>query len=363
MNSPPIQYLRWAKTQKPARFELTVSGVTEVTREEARFTANDLDHTLRGAYGPPELNEIIAARYGAQPENVLPVTGTSTANFLALASAVPPGSRVAIEKPTYEPLIRTAETLGLEVTCFTRDADAGYRPNLAEIEASLSAGARAIVLSDLHNPSGVRCPDNDLRRIADACAAVGASLIVDEVYREMATLNRGLPIGTAASLGSHVATTNSLTKTFGFGPLRAGWIIASPETIGRAGAAFDTLAVNLPGPSASLALAVFRRIEAFEERTRRIWRESLDTFSTWAQSERRLVFPPNDGVTFAYCQLPDGVLAEPFCEFLVEKFDTRVVSGVFFGDPDFIRIGFALPPDVLKEGLQRLSAALDAFPG
>jgi len=228
------RYLHWAKTHPPARFELTVSGAPRVSAQEFGIRSNDVDTIVQGTYGHPELIARIAALHGVAPATVLPVPGASMANFIALACAVGRGKRVAIESPAYEPLLRTAEFLGLEILRFERDPRNGLAPDVDQVATALRAGARAVVMTDLHNPSGRLCPADVMQAVAARCAEHGAYVIVDEVYRDFAHINRGIPRATASLLGPNVIVTNSLTKAYGLGGLRAGWLVAAPELMERA---------------------------------------------------------------------------------------------------------------------------------
>ncbi len=357
-----VEYLHWAKTHPRARFELTVSGIAPVTPDELGDHGEALLLEVTGAYGHPRLIELIAQRYGVPTDHVLPVTGTSSANFIALACAAEQGQRVAIEAPCYQPLLRAAEFRGLAVVRFERDWTRRFAPDLDQIERQLDLGARGVVLSNLHNPSGCLCAPQDLVQIARLCEQRSATLIVDEVYRDFAHISGDTPMGTAATLGPHVVATGSLTKVYGFGGLRAGWIISSPDFIARARRAINHLCVDLPAPSTGLAIRILQRMDRFAARTRAIFRHRYDLFSRWLASSQDLRGYGNDGAVFPYLRLPGGIRADPFCRFMRDHFDTQVVPGTFFGDPDHIRVGFGGPADDLAEGLQRLSVALERYP-
>jgi hypothetical protein len=44
---------------------------------------------------------------------------------------------------------------------------------------------------------------------------------------------------------------------------------------------------------------------------------------------------------------------------LAEKYETSLVPGVCFEEPQHFRVGLALEPDIFREGLSRLGSALD----
>ena len=51
--------------------------------------------------------------------------------------------------------------------------------------------------------------------------------------------------------------------------------------------------------------------------------------------------------------------SERLCQVLREKYETSVVPGRFFEMPAHFRVGIAGESEVLKAGLERLSAALN----
>jgi aspartate/methionine/tyrosine aminotransferase len=54
----------------------------------------------------------------------------------------------------------------------------------------------------------------------------------------------------------------------------------------------------------------------------------------------------------------EGVEADLFCEVLREEYETTVVPGRFFEMPDRVRISLVAQPEVMREGLGRIDAAL-----
>src|SRR5678816_3816212 len=96
----------------------------------------------------------------------------------------------------------------------------------AEIEQLVTERTRLIVLTNLHNPSGVLTDDDTLIKIGDIARRAGAYVLVNEVYLE--TLFEESP-RTSFLLGDNFVVTSSLTKAFGLSGLRCGWILAEPE--------------------------------------------------------------------------------------------------------------------------------------
>ncbi len=121
------------------------------------------------------------------------------------------------------------------------------------------------MIASPHNPTGVVTPDEDLAAIAAACAARGAYLLVDEVYRELVA-----PGTTARTLAPNILTASSLTKCFGVGWARAGWALLPTELHRMAHVAEMHVAGVLPTLCGAVGAHAIVHIDALEERARRL---------------------------------------------------------------------------------------------
>ncbi len=217
-----MEYLHWAKVHTRVRYELTDSSVPQLKRHDLGISPADISVEADGAYGDPALIDAVARRYGVSPDRVVPVPGTSSANFIALAVACGRGGALLIEHPVYDPILRVADFLDLEVIRLPRHPGRMFGVDVEGIESGLRQGARAVVLSNLHNPSGQLLSREAVTRIAETCAKAGATLVVDEVYLDSAAITGGRSLWTAASIADNVIATGSLTKVYGLGGLRIG---------------------------------------------------------------------------------------------------------------------------------------------
>jgi aspartate/methionine/tyrosine aminotransferase len=260
-------------------------------------------------------------------------------------------------------LPRAVEFLGGRVRYFDRRESERFAPDLQQIEDGLRAGVRAVFLSDLHNPSGLRLGDDVRRSLVKLTGRHGASLIVDEVYLDAAYLAGRAPLQTAATLAPDVTVTNSLTKVYGLGPVRAGWLVGSPQVAERARNACDYLMVNNASPAMNLGLRALSNIARLEQRSRDVYTRAWPIVHEWLERRPHLFCPGNDGAVFVLIRLPDGLGAAPFVDHLVRRHDTLVVPGGFFQLPGHVRLGFAVEPALLREGLRRIDAALCELAG
>jgi len=348
------EYMNWAKTSSNATFNLATSGVGNLSLKDLKVSLDDLEIT-DGGYGYAPLVHAIAERYRVNTDSIVTAAGTSFANHLAMAALVQPGDEVLFEQPAYEPMLSTCLYLGAEVKRFVRKFENDFRVDLAEIEARLSDRTRLIVITNLHNPSGILTEDETLRGVGELARNVGAHVLVDEVYIE--TLFEDQP-RTSFNLGPEFVVTSSLTKAFGLSGLRCGWILAQPDLAKRMWSLNDLFASTPVHSGERLSVLAFQQIEeiaenarALLERNKRLVDEFLDT-----REDLQVVRPEFGTVRFP---LVINRTSDALCDLLRKKYDTSVVPGRFFEMPAHFRLGIAGDSDVLEKGLERVAAALD----
>ncbi|HEU4766457.1 MAG TPA: aminotransferase class I/II-fold pyridoxal phosphate-dependent enzyme [Pyrinomonadaceae bacterium] len=348
-------YMHWAKTQSTSRFNLATSGLGNLSIRDLRVSLEDLELTS-GGYGYEPLLQEIAKRYRVNTRSIVTAAGTSFANHLAIAALIKPGDEVLFEEPAYEPMLATALYLGADVKRFSREFEEEFSVLPEKIEAVATEHTRLIVVTNLHNPSGVLTDEATLLEIGKIARRAGARVLVNEVYLE--TLFEESP-RTAFHLGSEFIVTSSLTKAFGLSGLRCGWILAEPELAKRMWLLDDLFSVTQVHAGERLSVVAFRQIEEIAARPRALLnrnRELLNAFLD-TRDDLETVRPPFGTVMFP--RLRSGETSERLCRVLREKYETTVVPGSFFERPRHFRVGIAGPTDVLEQGLERLGCALD----
>lgn len=348
-------YMNWAKTSSGAKFNLATSGLANVRLDELEVRWNDLEITSDFGYGYPPLMQALAKRMGVEPANIVTAAGTSFANHLAMAALINPGDEVLMERPTYDPLLSLARYLGADVQRFPRRFDDQFQIDFDALNLSLSKRTRLIVLTNLHNPSGVQFDEETLKRIGDLAKSVGSRVLVDEVYLETFFDERPRA---AFHLGPEFVVTSSLTKAFGLSGLRCGWIVAEADLARRMWLLNDLFAstpVHLGERMSVQALSQLGRIGAAAksllEKNRKLVKEFLES-----RDDLEAVVPENGTIVFPRLKRGD---ANAFCQLLREKYETSVVPGRFFEEPEHFRLGLGGDSETFEKGLERIGRALD----
>lgn len=344
-----LEYLRWAHERYGlVRLDLASSGVPHAPAAMLGPV------TLDDFHAPRAFADAVAERYGLRSDEVTPALGASQAVWLACAALLEPGDEVLVETPTYEPLRRVPAGLGARVRTFRRSATDGWAVDVCELRAHLTERTRLVLVSSPHNPSGIPIPRETLGEMARACAGVDATLLVDEVYAEFLP---GEP-RSARTAGANVVAVSSLTKRWGLGWARAGWVAASPGVVERILTAMRHGAGIVGTVSPALGLAALRNLPALTERADRILGDGAERVDAWVRSHASLSWTRPPGGPFGLVRVEGATDLRPAIEEVARRHGVLVAPGSFFGVPDAFRIGWTAADDALAEGLDLLGRHL-----
>jgi aspartate/methionine/tyrosine aminotransferase len=352
-----IDYLEWARTHMGrVKFDLAKSNIKAVTKEELGLSLEDVPLSSPDEDGLPALRDLLAKRYGVPRTNVLLTGGATMAIYLACAALLDPGHQVLLESPNYEPLYRAAAARGADVSMLERRFERGFQLEMEEIERKVGRATKAVFLTNLHNPSGVATNPEKMMSIGQVARDAGATVVVSEVYLDNAFTPGLKP---AATTGPNLVSIGSLSKVYGLGGLRIGWMIAAEPFIRKARLALDYVECDLPAPSEGIALLALRKAEGLAERCRQIAKRNFAVVRDWIAKRGDLAWVEPDGGTVCMVKLPPGVDALALSNLLREKHSTLVVPGDFFWIKGFIRVSCGMDEDVLRQGLKNVSKAID----
>jgi aspartate/methionine/tyrosine aminotransferase len=363
--------MKWAKTvPRGARYDLTASGMRDTMSGSAsailsengssplelavqcrRDTSIDANETFIHA---------VAERYGLAPSCVTPTLGASLAITHVLIALIRAGDHVIVERPTYEPLRRVPEILGAQVSRLERKFEEDWRIVPDRLAQLLTSRTRAVILTNLHNPSGVAINRESMSEVTALAARVGAMVLVDEVYLDYGWGDDDEVFVPACRVAQNGISWSSSTKAFGFSALRAGWIVTPEPDAARAiRAATDYLHVHPPVSTVVLGTRVLGHAEALVAHARSVSAAGRKVMTRWLEAETRVSWvAPAAGIT-GCLRLPHLMEDLAFCEHLRERYETQVVPGTLFEAPGFVRLSFALEPSLLEQALGNISAALD----
>jgi aspartate/methionine/tyrosine aminotransferase len=358
MQFDPIAYMEWAKTRSRARINLTRSGLADRSLSDLDLDRKDLEISGENPYGFPPLIRAIASRYGVNENNVVTVNGASQAVFFICAALLEPGDEVLIEKPAYEPLLAVPRFFKAEIKRVERRFEDGYAIDPDQFHSVLSPRTKLVILTNLHNPSGALISPEAMTNLASAAAEEGAVILVDEIYLEFLASKKE---ATGFHLADNIIVASSLTKVYGLGGLRCGWVLAPSYLTEKMRRLMDYVHVEGVFIAEQISAKVFALLDSQRAKNKPAIEKNLSLVRDFIAGEKKLrwVEPAHGIVCFPRIEARlDGT---QLARLLREKYETSVVPGHFFEEPRHFRLGFGVPASVLEKGLENIRKVLEDY--
>ncbi|HKK47275.1 MAG TPA: aminotransferase class I/II-fold pyridoxal phosphate-dependent enzyme [Balneolaceae bacterium] len=347
-------YISWAKKQHNIKYNLASSGMPGPILEDLVKNPKKILEPIDHENGWAPLMRSIADRYEVNPDQVIPVHSASFANHLVCALFLNPGDVALVENPAYEPLVSLPKYFNASVKQFDRNAEKGYQPDPQQIEKLITDKTKLIILTNLHNPSGILIDETVLWQIIDIASTHDCYILIDEVYLEFLYPNGER---TAAKYSDHILTTRSLTKAFGLDDLRVGWIIAESILAERIRKLQDLFMTSMAAPSERLGLLMLGKADEMLEQNLSQLKYNFRLVEDFIDSQASLSWHKPRFGSVGFVKYSSGNV-DMLASYLAEKYDTIVAPGHFFGAPDHFRIGWGLPTEKLEQGLENLGKVI-----
>jgi aspartate aminotransferase len=346
--------------------------------QEAAIKAIGAGHTRYTPVGGiDELKDaicrVIRIDYGLSygRENVLVTCGGKHALYNLFQAVLDPGDEVIIPSPywvSYPDMVELAGATSVYVPC---PEEYGFKLHAEALEKAITPNTRLFILNSPSNPTGAHYRKAELEAIADVLLKHEDVMIVsDDIYYRI--LFNGHDWVNLAMLNERlrerVFIVNGVSKTYCMTGWRIGYLVGNASVI-KAATEIQSQSTSNPSSIAQWASVaalnddqrqVVEMTEVFEQRCRYV----LD----------RIRQMP--GVT---CPAPDGAFyvfpnfshyygrssknrevsnSVHLADYLLEDARVAVVPGSAFGEDQCIRLSYALSMDDLKEGFDRIEAAL-----
>jgi len=226
---------------------------------------------------------------------------------------------------------------------------------------SHGTGAGHVFSSNPHNPTGALATADEMRALADEAARAGGLLVSCEVYMDYLPNERRVH---AFALAPNAVTIGSLTKAFGLGALRIGWMILGEGLKAERARLVDmAYLAYIDPPTATMraALRALDRLPQLLQPVRKVEVECRPHWTRWLRGTAGVeCVVPEFGV-FAFPRIVDVEDTVELVRFLQREHGVDTVPGEFFGLAGHLRVSCGVPAATLVEGLERLAAGLAAW--
>jgi aspartate aminotransferase len=327
-------------------------------------------------YGLPELRDILCEYYQrteglsyTRAETIFSCGGKHSLYniFQALLS---PGDEVIIPTPYWVSYPDMAILAGAKPVILKTEEERGFLFTAEELEALVTDKTRAIVINTPSNPSGAVYSEETLKAICDVAIKHNIYVVSDEIYKDVYYGEgklHSLPVYNP-DVKPLTLIVSGLSKNFSMTGWRLGYTLGDAAIIKGMGmvqgqstsnpttfAQYGAIAALTKGPvHLPEWLSQFRaRRDAFLEAFKKIPGMSCE------KPEGAFYVFPNIsgwyGKSWKGTELKDSY---DVTKFLLEEAKCAVVPGDPFGEPDNIRISYALSMDDIVKGIKRIEDAV-----
>jgi len=324
-------------------------------------------------YGPPkglrELREAIAEKLSRDnhlpvegSEEVLVVSGTQEAMFLAALTFLDAGDEALILDPYYpayfeETLIAQAKPVTVPL-----NEKNGYRIEAEHLQQYVTPKSKMIWFNNPVNPTGHVFSNKDLEQIAEVAQKNDLLVFADEIYEKLVYDDvEHASIGALPGMQDRVITVNGFSKSYAMAGWRIGYVAAEKELLEQMSKLhyYTILCPSTIAQKAALAAlvgpqdCVQEMVREYDKRRLAVLEalKKIDGISYGSPKGAFYVFP-----NISKFNLNDDVLAET----LVREFGVATVPGSGFGKEGVghLRISFSASMIEIEEGMNRFRKAL-----
>lgn len=252
IRGPVLDHANWLEDQGQKIIKLNIGNPGAFGFDAPDEIFQDVIQNLREAQGYCHSKGLFSARkavmqrYQAQGidgihiEDVIMGNGVSELIVMAMQALLNPKDEILIPSPDY-PLWTAAVSMGGGTPIHYRCDEADdWQPDIADIEAKITASTRGIVIINPNNPTGAVYSEDTLKKLVALAEKHNLVVFADEIYDRI-VYDDAIHIPLASLVTDSLCLTfNGLSKTYRLAGFRSGWMLIT-GTKERAGSYIEGL--------------------------------------------------------------------------------------------------------------------------
>ena len=308
-----------------------------------------------------------AAVSGAEELIITP--GTQGALFLAIASTVAAGDKVAIVRPDYFANRKLVEFIGgeivpIDMAYLDHDDRAGI--DLGQLEAAFRAGAKTFLFSNPNNPAGVVYSPQEIAQIAALAARHDATVIVDQLYSRLLYPGRDYRHLRAepGAAGADVVTIMGPSKTESLSGYRLGVAFGPAHLVARMEKLQAIVSLRAPGYCQAVLETWFEEPAGWMAERIRQHQAIRDELLARLRAVRGITARTPEAGSYLFPRLPKlAVAPQTFVQILRRQAGVTVTPGTEFSPhaAGSVRLNFSQNHAAAVQAAERLGQLVERY--
>lgn len=298
------------------------------------------------------------------PEQVVVTPGAKPIIFFLMLCCLDEGDEVLYPEPGFPTYESVASFIGARPVPLRLREENGFRLDLEDLQAKLTARTRMLVLNSPENPTGSILSAADLEAIAALVRGRRLIVLSDEIYRRIVYAGQAPSIASLPGMQQQTVILDGFSKSYAMTGWRLGYGVMPEELAQRVArlmtnsnsctASFVQMAgvEAIRGPQESVALMVAE----FAER-RRVVVEGLNRIAGVGCIEP-------EGAFYAFPNIRElGAGSQEVADRLLEEAGVAALSGTSFGafGEGYLRLSYANSIPQLERALERIDGLAAAL--
>ena len=331
--------------------------------------------------GIPELREAIVARLRAdrgweyEPDQVQVACGGKHGLYNMAQALFNPGDEVIVPAPywvSYPPIVQLAGATPVFLE-LAEEQEFDIDPD--RLAACVTDRTRGIILNSPSNPIGSVFSRRALEAVARLALERNWIVISDDIYDTIVYGDGPLPhiLDVDPAMKERTLVLNGVSKSFAMTGWRIGYTVGPKHIIAAMNKIQSQSTSNPSSIAQKAALAAVSGPQDFPVEMKEAFVERRDYIvgRLRAMAGITCVRPRGAFYVFPNCSAYYGKRAGDktiggsldLADYLLDEARIAAVPGIAFGADDFVRFSFAASMEVIREGMDRLEAALDRLEG
>lgn len=307
-------------------------------------------------------------------DDIIVTTGGSEAVLFAFMACLDPGDEIIVPEPAYANYMAFAISAGAKIVTIPSSIDEGFAlPPIEKFEELITPRTKGILICNPNNPTGYLYSMKEMLQLRDLVKKHDLFLFSDEVYREFCYT--GAPYISAFHLPGieeQVVLIDSVSKRYNECGIRIGALITKHKELKKNIMKFCQARLSPPLLGQIVAEASIDTPQEY----------MLETYNEYVDRRKFLIDELNK-IPGVYSPIPMGAFytvarlpvddADKFCAWCLEEFSHEgktvfmAPASGFYTTPgmgrDEVRLAYVLSREDLREAMDTLRHALEAYPG
>jgi len=306
--------------------------------------------------------------------DILITTGGSEALLFAFQSTLNADDEVIIPEPFYANYNAFAISAGVKLVPVTASIEDGFAlPSIEKFESLINEKTKGIIICNPNNPTGYLYSEDEMRQLAQIAKKHDLYIYSDEVYREFCyDGNTHFSAINLEDIQQNVILIDSVSKRYSSCGTRIGALVCKNKDVINTALKFAQARLSPPGLG---QIAGEASLDTPKEYFDEVYSEYIERrdFMVDALNKIEGVFCPKPkGAFYTVVRLPIDN-SDKFCEWILKDFEYNnqtvmmAPASGFYVTPgkgaNEVRIAYVLKIEDLKNAIEILQKALEAYPG